>query len=110
MQGFIVFQFAERYDEGREYLSKLLKDGKLKYEWSVVGDGKDKLKGVEACVDGLQGLYEGRNVGKTWVPLRVASAGKLKLIYFFSLNSVVKVWDGNMSEYQKDSKKRESKL
>ncbi|KAH8082201.1 hypothetical protein HD553DRAFT_67402 [Filobasidium floriforme] len=88
MQGFIVFQFAERYDEGREYLSKLLKDGKLKYEWTVVGDGKDKLKGVEACVDGLQGLYEGRNVGKT----------------------VVKVWDGNMSEYQNDSKKRESKL
>jgi NADPH-dependent curcumin reductase CurA len=65
MQGFIVFQFAQRYDEGREYLSKLLKDGKLKYEWSVVGDAKDKLKGVEACVDGLQGLYEGRNVGKT---------------------------------------------
>ena len=46
MQGFIVFQFAQRYDEGREYLSKLLKDGKLKYEWSVVGDSKDKLKGV----------------------------------------------------------------
>lgn len=65
MQGFIVFQFAQRYEEGREYLSKLLKDGKLKYEWTVVGDAKDNLKGVEACVDGLQGLYEGRNVGKT---------------------------------------------
>ena len=65
MQGFIVFQFAERYDEGRKYLSKLLKDGKLKYEWTVVGDGSGKDKGVEACVDGLQGLYEGRNLGKT---------------------------------------------
>jgi len=65
MQGFIVFQFADRYEEGRKYLSNLLKQGKLKYEWTVVGDGSGKEKGVEACVDGLQGLYEGRNVGKT---------------------------------------------
>jgi NADPH-dependent curcumin reductase CurA len=67
MQGFIVFQFADRYEEGRKYLSSLLKQGKLKYEWTVVGDGSGKEKGVEACVDGLQGLYEGRNVGKTLV-------------------------------------------
>lgn len=65
MQGFIVFQFAERYNEGREYLAGLLKQGKLKYEWTVVGDGKEKKRGVEACVEGLQGLYEGKNVGKT---------------------------------------------
>jgi hypothetical protein len=35
---------------------------------------------------------------------------KIQADYLLSLNSVVKVWDGNMSEYQNDSKKRESKL
>jgi hypothetical protein len=35
---------------------------------------------------------------------------KIEADYFLSSNSVVKVWDGNMSEYQNDSKKRESKL
>lgn len=46
-------------------MAGLLKQGKLKYEWTVVGDGKEKKRGVEACVEGLQGLYEGKNVGKT---------------------------------------------
>jgi NADPH-dependent curcumin reductase CurA len=72
MQGFIVFQFENRYQEAREYLAKKLNKGELKYEWTVVGaasgkgDGSDGgKKGVEACVDGLLGLYEGKNVGKT---------------------------------------------
>jgi hypothetical protein len=35
---------------------------------------------------------------------------KVEADYFLSSNSVVKVWDGNMSEYQNELKKRESKL
>jgi hypothetical protein len=35
---------------------------------------------------------------------------KIEADHFLALNSVVKVWDGNMSDYQNDSKKRESKL
>lgn len=66
MQGFIVFQFAPRYDEARTYLGKLIKEGKLQYEWTVVGDGsRGGKKGVESCVEGLLGLYEGKNTGKT---------------------------------------------
>lgn len=84
LQGFIVFQFADRYEEARTYLAKLLREGKIKYEWSVVGEGQGKEKGVEAAQEGLKGLYEGRNVGKT----------------------VVKVWDGNMG----DQDTRQSKL
>lgn len=69
MQGFIVFQYANRYAEARSYIADLQQQGKLKFEWSVVGDPKGNEKGgkrgVEACVDGLLGLYEGKNTGKT---------------------------------------------
>lgn len=39
----------------------------LKYDYTVLGNDKSGKRGVEACVDGLAGLYEGKNTGKTLV-------------------------------------------
>lgn len=72
MEGFIVFQFYKRYPEARKYMAEKLHSRALKYDYTVLGNDKSGKRGVEACVDGLAGLYEGKNTGKT----------------------VVQVWDG----------------
>lgn len=65
LEGFIVFQFYKRYPEGRKFMAQKLKSGELKYDYTVLGKELDGKRGVEACVDGLIGLYEGKNTGKT---------------------------------------------
>jgi NADPH-dependent curcumin reductase CurA len=65
LQGFIVFDYANRYQEGREVLAQMLKDGKLRYKYTYVD-------GLDGCVEGLKGLFDGKNEGKM----------------------VVRVWDG----------------
>ena len=65
MQGFIVFEYASRYAEGRAYLSDLKARGKITYDYHVVGpEGNDK-NGLGKCVPALEDVFEGRNFGKT---------------------------------------------
>ncbi len=61
IQGFIVMDYESRYAEGREALGKMMQNGKMKYKYHFVEGG------IASCVDGLKGLFEGANEGKTWV-------------------------------------------
>jgi NADPH-dependent curcumin reductase CurA len=58
MQGFVVFDFADKYTEARKQLAQWLSEGKLKRKETIVKGGI--LKAEEALV----GLFEGKNTGK----------------------------------------------
>jgi len=57
MQGFIVGNFKEHFREGIEQLSQWVKEGKLKYEETIV-EGFDQLP------EAFLGLFSGKNKGK----------------------------------------------
>ena len=57
MQGFIISNYSENFDEGREQLGKYLQDGKLTYEETIV-------EGFDNTIDAFLGLFEGDNKGK----------------------------------------------
>lgn len=57
MEGFLVFDYAERYDEARRWLSDHLKAGRLKQRLHV-------LDGLERAPEGLGMLFRGENTGK----------------------------------------------
>lgn len=61
MEGFIAFDYAQRYPEARAYLADLAQRGLLKYDYHVVGGGLD------GCVQSLTDLFAGNNVGKSVV-------------------------------------------
>ncbi|KAK5112250.1 hypothetical protein LTR62_004411 [Meristemomyces frigidus] len=61
MQGFIVFDYAERYAEARRELAGWLVEGKVKRKETIVRGGIGKAE------EALVGLFEGRNTGKTLV-------------------------------------------
>lgn len=64
MQGFIVFDYRDRFAEGRMELGRWLADGKIKRQETLVRGG---LKNAErALID----LYKGSNIGKTILPCR----------------------------------------
>ncbi len=60
MEGFLVFQFAHRYDEGRLRLARWLRDGSLKYRENIV-------EGFENAPAAFIGLMSGANFGKLLV-------------------------------------------
>lgn len=62
MQGFIVGNYAEKFPEGMQQLSKWLKDDKLTYSETIV-DGFDAIP--QAFID----LFEGKNKGKMIVKI-----------------------------------------
>jgi len=62
MQGIIVFDWHQRYPEGRDYLASLLRQGKLKYRESVA-------EGIESAPRAFIGLLKGQNFGKQLVKL-----------------------------------------
>lgn len=62
MQGMIVFDWKERYDEARTALTGYYEAGKLKYRESVVA-------GLENAPQGLTALLQGGNFGKQLVRL-----------------------------------------
>ena len=62
LRGFLVFDFRDRYAEGRARLARWLAEGALKYR-------EDISDGLEAAPDALAGLMEGRNFGKKLVRL-----------------------------------------
>ena len=57
MQGFLVFNYHDRYDEARTWLAARLRDGSLKQRLHV-------LEGLERAPVGLGMLFRGENTGK----------------------------------------------
>ncbi|KAM0747149.1 NAD(P)-binding protein [Meredithblackwellia eburnea MCA 4105] len=57
IEGFIVFDYAKRYHEADADLAKWVNEGKLKIR-------ETRLVGLDQCVNGLIGLFEGKNTGK----------------------------------------------
>jgi len=58
MQGFIIFDdYAHRYNEFAEEMSKWLQEGKMKYKEQLV-------EGLENAPEAFAGLLEGKNFGK----------------------------------------------
>jgi len=62
MQGFLVGDYASRYEEGTHTLSKWLKQGKLTYKQTVV-------QGFENLPETFLGLFKGENIGKYLVEI-----------------------------------------
>jgi len=67
MQGFVVFDFAERYAEARDKLAQWVKDGTIRYR-------EDILDGIENAPGAIAGLYRGDNVGKRLIRIAAESA------------------------------------
>ena len=57
MQGFIVYSWFDRWSEGIEYMSNLIKDGKVKVKETII-------EGFEKMPEAFIGLFTGQNVGK----------------------------------------------
>jgi hypothetical protein len=60
IEGFLVFQFAERYKEGLTKMAEWINSGKLKYKESVVS-------GLENTPRAFMGMLKGENTGKQLV-------------------------------------------
>jgi NADPH-dependent curcumin reductase len=57
MQGFLVFDYAQRYPEGLQALANWVTAGLIRYR-------EDILEGLEQAPDAIAGLYRGENLGK----------------------------------------------
>lgn len=57
MQGFIVNDYKDRFDEGFQELVKLINEGKIKYP-------ETKMKGFDQLPSAFIGLFNGENTGK----------------------------------------------
>jgi NADPH-dependent curcumin reductase CurA len=62
VEGFLVRQFAARFDEGYRQLAAWLHDGKIQYRENIVD-------GLENAPRAFIGMMEGRNIGKQLVRL-----------------------------------------
>jgi len=59
-EGFLVYQFADRFDEGLRQMARWLQEGKLKYRESIV-------EGIENAPRAFLGMLKGENIGKQLV-------------------------------------------
>ena len=57
MQGFVVLDYAQRYEEARAKLAEWVRDGTIRYR-------EDILEGIAHAPDAIAGLYRGDNLGK----------------------------------------------
>jgi hypothetical protein len=57
MQGFVVFDFEDKYPQARKELAQWLSEGKLKRKETIVKGGISKAE------EALVGLFEGKNIG-----------------------------------------------
>ncbi|KAF2831757.1 NAD(P)-binding protein [Ophiobolus disseminans] len=73
MQGFVVFDFEDKYAEARKQLAQWLSEGKLKRKETIVKGGIGKAE------EALVGLFEGKNTGKTMVEVASVEVVKAKL-------------------------------
>jgi NADPH-dependent curcumin reductase CurA len=61
IQGFLVLDYGDRFEEAITYLGTLLAEGKLHYDETIVEGG------IDVAVDTLAELFDGRNMGKLLV-------------------------------------------
>jgi NADPH-dependent curcumin reductase CurA len=62
LQGFLLFDWMDRYGEAVAQLAQWIRDGKLAYQ-------EDILDGIEQAPDAVAGLYRGDNRGKRLIRL-----------------------------------------
>ena len=62
VQGFLVFQYVDRYGEAFQRLAKWLQEGRLKYRETVA-------EGIENAVSAFLGMLRGENIGKQLVKI-----------------------------------------
>lgn len=62
MEGFVIFDHADRYAEATAQLRTWIAQGRLTWR-------EDILEGIESCPDALAGLYRGENDGKRLIRL-----------------------------------------
>ena len=62
MEGFLVSDFTDRWNEGLKRLSRWVRDGKIKYR-------EDMVEGLENAPDGFMRLMRGENFGKLVVKI-----------------------------------------
>lgn len=67
VEGFLVTQFSERYEEALKQLGTWLRDGKIKYR-------EDVVDGLENAPAAFIGMMEGKNIGKQLVKVGAAAA------------------------------------
>jgi NADPH-dependent curcumin reductase CurA len=66
MQGYVIFDYAERYAEARAQMAIWIRDGKLKIlSYEISGDIPD-------FPEAFKQLYEGKNLGKMLLKLPAA--------------------------------------
>lgn len=63
MSGFIVFDYAHRYEEAISRLATWVREGKIRYR-EEIGEG------IESCPGAIAELYRGENLGKRLIRLR----------------------------------------
>jgi hypothetical protein len=63
MQGFVIFDYAPRFEEAVARLAQWIHDGRLRYS-------EDILNGIEHAPGAIAGLYRGENTGKRLVKIR----------------------------------------
>ena len=64
IQGFIVMDYASRYSEANTHLARLVKEGKMKYDYTIL-EPRGGENGLSRCIEGMQLVSEGKNIGKT---------------------------------------------
>jgi NADPH-dependent curcumin reductase CurA len=63
MQGFLCFDYADRYGDAHADLAKWVGEGKIRYR-------EDVAEGLENAPAALAGLYQGRNMGRQLIRVR----------------------------------------
>jgi NADPH:quinone reductase len=59
-EGFLVFDFASRFQEGQQQMAQWIKEGRVKYRETIVD-------GLEHAPEAFIGLFHGENLGKQLV-------------------------------------------
>jgi hypothetical protein len=59
-EGFLVFQFQDRYPEGMKQMAQWIRDGRIVYRETIA-------EGLEKAPDAFIGLFHGENIGKQLV-------------------------------------------
>jgi NADPH-dependent curcumin reductase CurA len=57
MQGFIIFDYADRFTEALQELTQWVRQGMIRYR-------EDILEGIEQVPGSIASLYRGKNFGK----------------------------------------------
>jgi len=69
MQGFLIFDYVERYSEALRELEGWVRAGEITYR-------EDILEGIEQAPGSIAGLYRGENVGKRLIRISAEAAAE----------------------------------